>query len=272
MKCINCGHNLEEKFCPNCGEKKFDSHELTVKHFVLETTESFTHLDNKLFRSIKILIAKPGELTLHFVTGKRVSYMKPLQLFLILNIFLFFMPANPFALKLYNYVTYRPFTNYNTQSIVDQKIKLNAITIQEYEPVFNEKMQSDSKEFIFLFIPFYALLFSLMFFRLNGKFIEHIIFATHFMGFYMLLTVFSALIIELPFYYITKIYYSQFFDALFSGFTQGIILVYLYLAIRRFYKTHWGYALFSAAIIAATFFMFLQYYRMLLFFKIIYAD
>ena len=154
MICQNCGHALEENFCPQCGEKRFNKKELTVKHFFLETLESFLHFDNRFFRSLKKLVLKPGQLSIDFVEGKRVNVMKPLQLFLVLNISLFFLPGNPFALSIYNYITYKPFINYNTRNIVKEKIEKENISFKEFANIFEEKIKSESKEFVFLYIPF----------------------------------------------------------------------------------------------------------------------
>ena len=92
------------------------------------------------------------------------------------------------------------------------------------------------------------------------------------MGFYVLLSIFDTICIQMPFYYFTQINYSSTFDTFTTLLTQIIIGVYLFLAIRKFYQSSIFWSLFTAASIAATFFIFIQYYRMFLFFKIIYLD
>jgi len=270
MICQNCGNALQENFCPHCGEKKLDPHELTVKHFLSETLESFFHFDNRFFKSLKKLLLHPGELSVNFVEGRRVGFMKPLQLFLILNISLFFIPGNPFALPLYNYITYKPFTNYGTRAVVEAKIKKDNISLKEYFHQFDEKIKSESKEFIFVYIPFYALIFALLFFFKRRNFAEHLVFACHFMGMYILFSILNYILLEMPFYLLSKDSYSQLFDNIDTLLVQIVILVYLFLAIRRFYKTTFVWSLFSATVLASSFFFFLQFYRMLLFFKIIH--
>ena len=269
MTCQNCGNNHQENFCPNCGEKKFNARDLTIKHFFQETLESFIHFDNKFFKTLKILILKPGKLSLDFVEGRRVQFMKPLQLFLILNISMFFMPSNPFALRLYNYVTYTPFINYNTRQIIDNKVKSSGLTYKEYSSQFDEKIKSESKEFIFLFIPFYAIIFFLFLFLKRKNFAEHLVFSTHFMSFYLLFVIFNFVFIEIPFYLANK-GYSQTFDTLLGIFTQVCIFVYLIIAIKKFYKCSIGGALLSSLAIASTFFILLKFYRMFLFYKIVF--
>ncbi|MCB9249683.1 MAG: DUF3667 domain-containing protein [Ignavibacteriales bacterium] len=48
--------------------------------------EGFFNFDSKFFRSLKFLITKPGFLTNEFLNGRRVKYIKPFQLFIILNL------------------------------------------------------------------------------------------------------------------------------------------------------------------------------------------
>jgi len=270
MNCKNCGNHLTGIYCSNCGEKKFDKHELTVKHFFSETLESFFHFDNRFFRSLKLLLIKPGQLSLNFVQGRRVSFMKPLQLFLVLNICLFFVPGNPVALPLYNYITYNPFISYGTKKMVADKINKSKISPNEYAIQFNEKIKSESKEFIFIYILFYSLIFFLFFIFSKRPFAEHIVFACHFMCAYTLLTILNTFLIVLPFYYFSKFNYSQLFDNINTLGSQIILLFYLFVAIKRFYNTSFVWALVIAASISLTFIFILQYYRMLLFFKIVY--
>jgi len=75
---------------------------------------------------------------------------------------------------------------------------------------------------------------------------------------------------EIPFYSITKINYSQTFDSIESIFTILAIWTYLFFAIRKFYKSKVVWSLVAAGFIGCTFFTFIQYYRMLLFFKIVF--
>ena len=61
MICQTCSNNHQENFCPNCGEKKFNAHELTIKHFFQETLESFIHFDSKFLKTLTMetIIIKP---------------------------------------------------------------------------------------------------------------------------------------------------------------------------------------------------------------------
>ncbi|RYF85547.1 MAG: hypothetical protein EOO03_13100 [Chitinophagaceae bacterium] len=60
---------MDGRFCSFCGEKKTDHHDLSLKHLAEESIEGLTHFDNKLFRSLKVLIRKPGLLARYHFEG-----------------------------------------------------------------------------------------------------------------------------------------------------------------------------------------------------------
>ncbi len=273
MTCRNCGREFDDTFCSHCGEKKFDEHQLHVKHFAGEAFEGLMHFDNKFLRSVKTLITRPGQLSLDYTEGKTVRFMKPLQLFLVINLIFFFLSmhtGNLFSLGLQNYITYRPFTDYNTKAIVADKIKEKHLTLKEYEQVFNEQIRSDSKEFIFIFIPFYGLLFTMLFFTRKKLFVEHLMFSIHFVAFVVLYFFMVTYLITIPFYVITKIRYSQDFDNFIQYLTIASFFIYLFFGIRKFYRSSIVWSIICSLLIAGTFFIFIQYYRMMLFGKIVY--
>jgi len=273
MDCKSCGNDHLENFCPECGEKAFNTKLLSAKHFAEETFEGLVHFDNKFFRTVKTLITMPGQLSLDYTEGRRVRYMKPIPFFLVVSLLFFFLTiGNIFSLALYNYVTYKPFTNYNTQGIVKDKLVQAKLSMTEYEQLFNEKMTANSKEFIFIFIPFYGLVFFLLFFWKKHFFVEHLVFATHFITFILLFSLAGAYLIGIPFYLINKTQYSEHFDQFYSLFTVICFGIYLIFAVHKFYRTNFFWTILTSASVAYTFFLFIQYYRMLLFFKIIWLS
>jgi hypothetical protein len=57
--------------------------------------EGITHSDSRLWRSLKILLFRPGELTLEYIRGRRSAYLPPFRLYLVLSL-LFFVAASFF--------------------------------------------------------------------------------------------------------------------------------------------------------------------------------
>jgi len=81
--CANCSQELLGDFCYHCGEQKHHEEELTLKHFFLHATHDLTHLDTKVFATLRYLFTRPGFLTQEFIAGRRTRYMRPFSLFLV---------------------------------------------------------------------------------------------------------------------------------------------------------------------------------------------
>jgi hypothetical protein len=90
--CQNCGAPLTGKYCATCGQRH-DPHIHSLGEFVAEATESITHADSRLWRTLWALIAKPGFLTKEFLEGRRARYLPPFRLYLVLSVVFFLIAA-----------------------------------------------------------------------------------------------------------------------------------------------------------------------------------
>ena len=61
--CTNCGYAIVDVYCARCGEKQPNHHDLTIGHFTHEVAHELLHVDSKLFRTMRDLVARPGALT-----------------------------------------------------------------------------------------------------------------------------------------------------------------------------------------------------------------
>jgi Protein of unknown function (DUF3667) len=87
-QCDNCGASVAGKYCSNCGQRL--EHKIhSVLHFTQEAAEDLTHADSRLWSTILALLFKPGFLTLEFLSGRRVRYLPPLRLYLVLSVLFF---------------------------------------------------------------------------------------------------------------------------------------------------------------------------------------
>ncbi len=85
--CLNCGARLAGPFCAACGQKAHVHRTLSaIGHDVLH---SVFHFDGKLWRTLPLLLFRPGELTRRYVHGERAKFVSPMALFLF-TIFLMF--------------------------------------------------------------------------------------------------------------------------------------------------------------------------------------
>lgn len=89
--CPNCHNKFYGKICNHCGEKVFHDSQLSAKHFIHQTIDVFTHFENKVVKTIWLLLSKPGFVTKENLRGVRVPYAKPVQVFVIVNLFFYMM-------------------------------------------------------------------------------------------------------------------------------------------------------------------------------------
>lgn len=90
--CLNCGATLDSvyNYCPICGQEN-NSNNVSFGKLLKEFFVNYFSLDSRLTQSLKPFFFKPGLLTLKFNEGKRMSYMNPVRLYLILSLFYFFV-------------------------------------------------------------------------------------------------------------------------------------------------------------------------------------
>lgn len=83
-RCLNCGHALAEdyKFCPQCGQGVGDSR-ITLAALLRDIWLEVVQIDSKLVRTLVPLLFRPGFLTREYVVGKRVRYLSPFKMYLV---------------------------------------------------------------------------------------------------------------------------------------------------------------------------------------------
>ena len=78
--CLNCGAELLGPFCAACGQH---SHvHRSLKGFFHDLLHGVLHFEGKTWRTLPMLVWKPGELTRNYIDGQRARYVSPIALFL----------------------------------------------------------------------------------------------------------------------------------------------------------------------------------------------
>lgn len=89
MRCENCESVLQGHYCHVCGQRAHNP----LRHFahaLEEVFESFWHLDGRIFRTLHDLFV-PGKLASAYLEGRRMRYIAPLRLFVIMSLLAFFV-------------------------------------------------------------------------------------------------------------------------------------------------------------------------------------
>ena len=86
--CLNCGTTLHGRFCESCGQPGHVHR--TLGHVFEEFLHGVLHFDTKAWRTLPLLLFRPGKLTRDYVYGKRARYIAPFALFLFTIFVMFF--------------------------------------------------------------------------------------------------------------------------------------------------------------------------------------
>lgn len=257
-QCQNCAHPLsdEMEFCPKCGQKALPEH-LTLKYFIHEFLNNYFSFDSKFFNTLVPLFSKPAFLSLEFIAGRRVRYINPIQLFVFIS-FLYFLVDSLMFLK-----EDGAEKTYVMQNENGQKVTVDSLDMELFNPdaldmdkgstqsesgvetfikdfvlkaqKFNELDRDEQNErinelisyFIFILTPLFALLLGWFFGKRDRHYLENLIFALHVHAFYFF--------IAIVFMVFDRLIPKSFDDLLFIG----IIVVYLLLALKKFYSRKW---------------------------------
>lgn len=88
--CLNCNHVVAGRFCPNCGQENTESRK-TFHHLFIHFFEDLTHYENAFWKTIKNLLLRPASLTKEYLSGKRLSYLAPVRLYIFISFVTFFL-------------------------------------------------------------------------------------------------------------------------------------------------------------------------------------
>ena len=255
-KCVNCKTDLIGDYCHACGEKVVSPKDFTLVKLAEQTVDVFTHLDSKLYGSIKALLFKPGYLSVAYIEGLRKPFMKPFQIFVLINILFFLLLSDVGVFKKPSRWWFETTDmGYNIKSIAELKAKESSKTLQEVALLYDQKSGSVAKACLIILIPLLGLIYSILFFKEKMQIGKHLIFAIHCFSFMLIFMILWIQLLNLlpftktdPHYVLPLILIS---------------IIYMIFSIRRFYSATWSYSIISAILGLIAFKYCIEMYRFL---------
>lgn len=185
--CVSCGSNLQGVYCHNCGEKRILIKDKKVYHFLEEAFSSVFVADGKFFKTIKLLVIDPGELTRSFVSGIRKKYLSPLQLFFFANLVYFIFPLiSTFNTSLDVQLNRLPYSK-SIQPVVDSYLQTNEISLESFTSEFERVSSSNGKLLLIVLVLLQGLFLKLLFWKRKNLFlVDFLAGSAYFYGFYIL--------------------------------------------------------------------------------------
>jgi len=237
QRCLNCGVESGGKYCPNCGQKKFDRHDLTVKHFFGHLVHEFTHLDsNKIIDTMRALLFKPGLLTEEYLAGRKGRYINPVRVYLTISA-LYFLFAWSAILNIRGF----DFKNFAAQKWFITKAQAQNVEPRVFAETLNRKYEKYTAVMRFGSILVSGLFLSALYRGARKYYAEHLFFSLHFYSFDFVLRCLltSALILA------SKMSWNLPIDMIYLFYPLAFI--YLNVALQQVYKESKAKTFFKAA-------------------------
>lgn len=99
--CLNCGAQLAGQYCGQCGQRA-TGRLISLWELLRDAFGDLFELDSRLWRTLIPLMLRPGRLTSDYLRGRRMRYMPPFRMYLVLSllffVIVFFDPRQEFAL------------------------------------------------------------------------------------------------------------------------------------------------------------------------------
>ncbi len=272
--CPTCNRKVATPYCPACGERPLNAHDLTLRGLFDQLFHALSNIDSRLIRSFRTLVSRPGLLTLAYVRGQRIPYTGPFQLFLIANVLFFAMQSltntNIVSSKLGSHLHNQDWSVL-AQRLVSHRVEAMQTTLDLYAPIFNQAVVVNAKSLIILMVVPFALLLPIMFYRARQPFVAHIVFSLHLYAFLLVLFCVSLAVAAVDVMFGGAGLDSARMDNILSVFNLAACTTYLYIATGRVYGAGRMIRVIKVAVLAPAVASILLGYRFTVFLITLYS-
>jgi len=181
--CKSCGNSFSGLYCNMCGEKVLEPQDRSLRTFFSHLLVTVLWADNKFLRTLKLIVLKPGFISREYAEGRRVMYLRPLQLFFVLNLIYFLFPVlQLFNASLTTQMHLRTHSPLVTK-MVKARLQAEGYSFEAFSLIYNEKSASLAKLLVIVFVFLAALPLNLIYRKRNRYFTDHMVFAVELASF-----------------------------------------------------------------------------------------
>lgn len=272
--CPTCRIMVPTPFCAQCGEEPLAPIDLTLRGLSTKVVHAFTSIDARAVRSARMLLRRPGELTLAWVGGIRKPYVAPFQLFLIANVLFFAMQwatgESVFSSSLDSHLHHQDWSEL-AKSYLSRRLEATHMSVAQYEPTFDRAVVLNAKSLIFLMTLAFALVLPLAFVRERRPFMTHVVFSLHLYTFLLLLFCLALLLGKLSALVGFGGLDTAMVDNVLSAAMFIVCTFYSYLAIGPVYGATVAHRFAKAVVLSLAVAAIVLGYRFMLFFITLYG-
>lgn len=244
-RCVSCGAPLSGPYCSRCGERTLEPEALTLRHFLVHTVaHELLSVDGALWRSLRLLFVRPGQLSLEYAAGRRRPYVNPFRLLLLAIIAYALLSTGrvmtwnlgPVTVSMAPALGRRSGSVEGTIDSIDPYRLLRRQVAAKQQQLasaparerFHDRLATFAQPVSFTNVVLFAATLHLAFRRRRRRFLEHLAFSMHVLSFVLL----SSLALVLAFHVRFWLFGTLPFVMMLIGWWQ---FTYLTVAIRRFY-------------------------------------
>jgi len=260
--CANCGGALPDPrpaFCPACGQET-NIRPPKLGEFLQQFAGAYLSTEGALWRTLRLLLTRPGELTRQYLAGRRKHYVLPLRLYLTISVVVLLLlrafthaglegpaiqiaPAERPSIELELGIGRaglqdgRFFCEGLPQWFcrrLQHRIDLEPQALAREAAQLGERFMSNLGAAMFVLLPAFALLLKLAYLNRGLRYTEHLVFALHLHAFWFLAFALTLL-----------------FRSWLEAAAWLAIPVYALLALQRVYGGRLGPRLLRSAFVAA---------------------
>jgi hypothetical protein len=262
-ECLNCGHALgtpRPRFCPACGQET-NIRPPRVGEFLQQFGGAYFATEGALWRTFKLLLFRPGELTRQYLAGRRKHYVLPLRLYLSVSVVVLLVMRLMAGDNLDASVQFDADPRVGEFTLIElgagraagmkdgqffcrgypawvckrlqRRLDLDPKGLQMQAAELGQRAIGNIGLGMFFVLPLFAVGLKLVYLNRGMHYTEHLVFALHLHAFWFVALLFT--LADLPWL---------------SGLAGLAIPVYTWLAMRRVYRDRWWTLLLRSTVLS----------------------
>ena len=265
--CLNCRALLGQprpRFCGQCGQET-NLKPPTLWHFAQQFSGAYLSTEGALWRTLGLLLVRPGELTKRYLAGQRKHYVLPLRLYLTISVIVLLMLRAMTSLNVDGAgtdINIKPpgeftigagfaragikggeFYCEGLPATICKRLKrrmdLDPKNLEREALAYGDRLVANAGVALFALLPFFALWQKLAYFKRRMVYTEHLVFALHLHAFWFIAL---ALAVMVPSPWV-------------SAPAGAAVPIYALLAAKRVYGGRWWPLLLRALLVSTLYLM-----------------
>ena len=265
-RCPNCESPLADpppKFCPECGQET-RVRAPTLGEFMQQFGGAYLSTEGALWRTLRLLLTRPGELTRLYLAGRRKFYVLPLRLYLTVSLVVLLavrlvssaaLTADPALVASFDKKPDLVALEFGAGRAgldkgrfyceglpawackrLQRRLDVDAAGLQREMTELSERMMANLGAMMFVLLPAFAAALKLAYWNRGLRYTEHLVFTLHVHAFWFLVLGVNLLPLGGV-----------------EGLTWFAAPVYTLLALKRVYGGRWWPRLLRTVIVGTTY-------------------